>query len=127
MLSGTQNLFDSDLTLSGAFLLHVKTMKPGVRTFSTFFFAFTACIDYSLRLEARAREIPISTANETKASETHLSIVDELEKASSAIVSNPQPGEYTWLEQSYVEKSGGSIGEDDPRWSDTNSRERIHN
>jgi hypothetical protein len=103
MLSGTQNLFDPDLELSGAFLLRVKSTKPSVRGFDVFFHAFTSCIEYSLRIEAKARDV-------------HISILNELDRAASGALHTSQPGTgyYEWLAQRPIRVGQRLIGKEDP-------------
>jgi hypothetical protein len=92
MLSGTQHSFDPDLTLSGAFLLHVKSTTPSATTpsattFDVFIYPFIFFIEYSLRIENTARD-------------THISILNELQRAVSVAVipSSRQtgPSTYAW-------------------------------
>jgi hypothetical protein len=105
ILSGTENSFDPDLALSGAFLLRVKSTKSNVSRFDVFFHAFIACIEYSLRLETKDRDV-------------HISILNELERTASCALQSPQPGSshFAWPVYKSIETGQGMIGEDDPRW-----------
>jgi hypothetical protein len=76
LLSGTQNSFDPNSTLIGAFLLQIKTMKPVFVDAKAFFLALTACIECSLKLENTAREV-------------HISVLNELERAVSGLLYSP--------------------------------------
>jgi hypothetical protein len=110
ILPRTKNLFDPDITLSGAFLRYVKSTKPRVGGFGIFFLAMIACIEYSQRIEAKAKDF-------------HIAILNELERAASAALhAGPKPSQLfdwqvsEWQVQRSLETREKFIGEDDPRW-----------
>jgi hypothetical protein len=117
MLSGTQNSFDPDLTLSGAFLLCVKSTRPSAKSFDVFFYPFISCIKYSLRIEAKARD-------------AHISILNELLRAASVAL-HPSSWQddglstYAWPAHRCMETEQRSIDEDSLWWRDFRRSEEM--
>jgi hypothetical protein len=83
VLSGIRNSFDPDLTLSGAFLLHIKTLSSSSDSLDAFWDACTSCIEYSTRFEIRAKD-------------AHISILCELDKTAGALFENRIIGAAAW-------------------------------
>lgn len=105
IVSGTQNSFDPDIALCGAFLLHVKTVTPSFEILDSFWTSFKNCIEYALRFEGRAKDL-------------HITVLNELERVGDHLFETPYPTGGSWFQDICRQKCPFNVAKI-PHWTDT--------